>query len=293
MYGSLPTKRIIVYCKQNFFARLAAGRDPNKILKNMTKSESEIDQKVKDEILLNSTLDITVEKKKKKSLLEELQQFEEHNQKIYSQDPNTETHSTSSKNAANSSGMNEEFDEIDILNNTIRDQSMRSNFLVKQPKKSFRWGEDEESNQKNSEKSKVFQKGVIPTYSDIVNFLELWRFKDIKVFPTVELGLNHLKNHSIICTGFNSKHIYKCGKELSQNLKETEVESLRQVQLKGEKHDEMMRVEFSEIEVFMFTEEGREDTDLENKWMTVNDKDSTDYNERIMKEKMKLKKYKF
>ena len=168
-----------------------------------------------------------------------------------------------------------------------------NNYLVKQPKKNFRWGDSDVTSGTNTES--FFIKGKTPEFDEVVKYLESWKMQDIKVFPTLDLGFTHLKKHSILATGYNNKHMYRCGKEMVKELKALGIDYLsRPPILQGRKYDDMMRIEFLEIEVFFFTEGGRIDADLEYKWTNKSDVDKVKYSDKVMKEnKARYRRYKY
>ena len=95
--------------------------------------------------------------------------------------------------------------------------------LVHRPHKNFKWGLGEQLQRKRGRQLLIiivkFTKGEFPTIEQVVNFLELCNLKDIIVFPTKELGFLHLKEHSILCSGFTTKHIYKSAVDMLIELK--------------------------------------------------------------------------
>lgn len=144
-------------------------------------------------------------------------------------------------------------------------------FLVKKPSKNFKWGvtsEDTERNELMEQKGLIFVQGEKPSYLQLVKYAELCRLKDIKVIPTLELGFSHLSKYSILTTGFNSKHIHKCAKDLLKELKSLKIEG-RMPTISGRRHEEMMIIESGECTIYFFTENGREQHDLEFKWLNA------------------------
>lgn len=188
------------------------------------------------------------------------------------------------------------------------DTDNKNDYLVAQPKKNFRWGDKNEVMVKEN----FFIKGKIPDYYEIVKYLESWKMKDIIVFPTVELGFNHLKEYSILATGYNNKHIYKCSREFLRILKSLNIEINKKeneekdermergihpnqlLSIQGRKHDELMRFDIGEVEVFLFTENGRFEADLEYKWTNKSDVDKIELSNKVMSQyKSKYRKYKY
>ncbi len=58
--------------------------------------------------------------------------------------------------------------------------------------------------------------------------------QDIQVFPTLDLGFNHLKRYSILSTAYNNKHMFKCGRELIKEIKDLNINlRIRDASLQG------------------------------------------------------------
>jgi len=82
-----------------------------------------------------------------------------------------------------------------------------------------------------------------------------------------ELGRTDLPRWGIILTGYSSRHLYRMGKNLLKAFLEAEIPDLNNPpKLYGRKDDDWILVECKDIMVHMFTEEAREDIDLEYKW---------------------------
>jgi len=73
--------------------------------------------------------------------------------------------------------------------------------------------------------------------------------KDIVVVPTQELGLVHLKRHSIICSGFTSKHIYKTAVDFTIELKNLKIPNAPVPTISGRKDAEWYKFQ---LKIFNF-----------------------------------------
>ena len=147
------------------------------------------------------------------------------------------------------------------------DKKKTPDYLVTHPTKKFKWSSELEELTVKPKNNKIFTKGQYPSYTDLVKYCEICRLKDIKVFPTVELGFFHLKQHSILTTGFNSKHIYKCAKDLTREVKQLEIKDFIVPTISGKRHSEAMRIDVGECSIYFFTEDSREQADLDNIWL--------------------------
>lgn len=183
--------------------------------------------------------------------------------------------------------LNSFFKEIDELNDSFKDKNTifnkefvgktsenylglnidKNDYLVKQPLKGFKWGIDENNPVPEIESDKIFNRHTYPTFNQIVKYLECNRFKDIKIYPTMQLGFTHLKEHSVVATGFNSKHIYKVLKDLLRDVKKLEIHGVNHLTISGRRYEEFMSTEIGEVGVYLFTEEGREEIDIDNRWL--------------------------
>lgn len=175
------------------------------------------------------------------------------------------------------------------------DNMFNINTLVLRPSKSHKWSEE------NNYSSKIHfdQYLSIDKFDNAENVAELlkeFRFHDIKIMPTMKLGLNHLKENTILCTGYNNKHIYKFGREFVKKLKDGNFafkrDILKDFTLNGRKHDELMRIEIGEIEIFFMTEGRREELDLENVWTKKTTQLKELLGNELLKEQGKKRKYK-
>lgn len=68
--------------------------------------------------------------------------------------------------------------------------------------------------------------------------MELCNLKDIVIVPTKELGYEHLKEHSIICSGYTTKHIYKSAVDYLIELKKIKIPNADIPTISGRKDEE-------------------------------------------------------
>jgi ribosomal silencing factor RsfS len=120
-------------------------------------------------------------------------------------------------------------------------------------------------NVKNINKVK-FQYGQHPTIDAIVNFLEINNLRDIVVVPTHKLGRLHLKETSILCSGFTQKHVYKSAKDFLVELKKLNIPN-EKLRISGGRDQEWLLVEVGQIAVHFFVESFRKEQDLLEIWM--------------------------
>jgi ribosomal silencing factor RsfS len=107
-----------------------------------------------------------------------------------------------------------------------------------------------------------------------------------------ELGRKDLPKWAIVLSGYSSRHLYRMAQNLVKALKDVEIpEILNPPKMYGRKDDEWILVECKDIMVHMFTEEAREDIDLEYKWKNpVSDEQAKEYEERMYSLKKKWKR---
>lgn len=185
--------------------------------------------------------------------------------------------------------------------------SESQNYLVNRPSKFYQWGEENNYSNKfkfniddeikyfnyNKENKNESNVQELLYVKNLVKILVEYRFYDIKVFPTLSMGYSHLKENTILCTGYNNKHIYKFGKELVCKLKSTNETIYKNLTFNGRKYDEFMRIDLNEIDIFFMTESRREELSLEQKWLAP----EKEYKElalnEIIAEKSKKRKNKY
>ena len=91
--------------------------------------------------------------------------------------------------------------------------------------------------------------------------------KDISLVDLEELGRQDLPRWGIILTGFSSRHIHRMAQNLVKAFEDIEIpELMNPPKLYGRKDDDWILVECKDIMVHMFTEESRDEIDLEHKW---------------------------
>jgi ribosome-associated protein len=106
--------------------------------------------------------------------------------------------------------------------------------------------------------------------------------RDIVVVPTHKLGLKHLKEHSILASGFASRHIYKVAKQFSVDLKALDIPDLpHPPRVHGRRDDEWLIVEIGEISVHFMVDTLRKDHDLVDLWVNPIEQEYYDFNRRV------------
>lgn len=116
----------------------------------------------------------------------------------------------------------------------------------------------------------------------MVNYLEVNNLKDIIVVPTHKLGLLHLKENSILCSGFTARHIYKVAKDLVVELKKLKIPDLPFVPtVFGRRDEEWVIVEIGEIQVHFFVESFRKENDLLERWLNPAPQEYIDWLKRV------------
>jgi hypothetical protein len=106
--------------------------------------------------------------------------------------------------------------------------------------------------------------------------------KDIIVVPTHKLGLLHLKETSILCSGFTAKHIYKCAKDMVVELKKLNIPNLPFTPtVFGRRDEEWLIIEIGEIHIHFFVESFRKEDDLLERWLNPTPKDFIEWQKRV------------
>jgi ribosomal silencing factor RsfS len=145
--------------------------------------------------------------------------------------------------------------------------------LVHRPGKNFVWGLGQQTKQRKFK----FIQGEYPNVDSLVNFLEINNIQDIVVVPTHQLGLLHLRENSIVCSGFTAKHIYKTAKDLTVELKKLQIPNLPFIPtIFGRKDSEWLLVEIGQISIHFFVESYRKDYDLVDVWLNPLSKETID-----------------
>ncbi len=107
--------------------------------------------------------------------------------------------------------------------------------------------------------------------------------KDIVVVPTHKLGLTHLKENSILCSGFTQKHIYKSAKDFTVELKKLNIPYLTSLPvIYGRREDEWLLVEIGDISTHFFVESFRKEQDLLEIWMNPVNEEQKEWNKRLL-----------
>jgi ribosomal silencing factor RsfS len=104
---------------------------------------------------------------------------------------------------------------------------------------------------------------------------------EIIVVPTHQLGLLHLKETSILCSGHTSKHVYKTAKDLVVDIKKLNIPNLPFYPTVFVRRDEELNiVEIGDIQVHLFVQTFREEVDLLDKWLNPPPVDFVNWNKR-------------
>lgn len=115
-----------------------------------------------------------------------------------------------------------------------------------------------------------------------MGFLEEKNIQNIIVVPTHSLGLHHLKENAIVCTGFTTKHIYNTAKDLVVELKKLKIPGLSYVPtVFGRRDEEWLLVEIGDIMVHLFTESFKEEFDLIDHWINPVSDDFKEFIKRV------------
>ena len=127
-----------------------------------------------------------------------------------------------------------------------------------------------------------FTIGEYPSVESIVNFLEVNNLTDIIVVPTHKLGLLHLKENSILCSGHTTRHIYKVAKDMVVDLKKLNLKDLPFTPtVFGRRDTEWLLVEIGEIQVHFFVDTFRKENDLLERWLNPPPEDYKDWSRRL------------
>jgi ribosomal silencing factor RsfS len=90
---------------------------------------------------------------------------------------------------------------------------------------------------------------------------------DIIVVPTKQLGYEHLKENSILSSGFTQKHVYKAAKDLIVELKKLGLPESYNPLVYGRRDDEWLLVDVGDTAVHFFVESFRKETNLLDVWL--------------------------
>ena len=124
--------------------------------------------------------------------------------------------------------------------------------------------------------------GEYPSVEALVSFLEVNSIKDIIVVPTHKLGMVHLKENTILCSGHTSRHIYKTAKDLVVDLKKLNIPNLPFIPtVFGRRDEEWLIVEIGEVQVHLFVESFRKEMDLLERWLNPAPEDYIEWQRRV------------
>jgi ribosome-associated protein len=150
--------------------------------------------------------------------------------------------------------------------------------LVNRPLKNFVWGLGQQTKQRKFK----FTQGEYPTVEALVNFLEVNNLKDIIVVPVHKLGLIHLKENNIICSGHTSRHIYKSAKDLVVEIKKLNIPNLPHIPtVYGRRDEEWVIVEIGEVTIHFFQEQFRKEIDLLDRWVNPPPEEFVEWQRRV------------
>mmetsp|Transcript_35277 Transcript_35277/g.54019 ORF Transcript_35277/g.54019 Transcript_35277/m.54019 type:complete len:238 (+) Transcript_35277:266-979(+) len=139
--------------------------------------------------------------------------------------------------------------------------------LVKRPQKNFLWGYGTKLHDENTRKEGHFRHGELPTIKELINFLEIYQIKDMKVINLRSLGRN-METYAIVGSGFSMRHLYSTAKTLVQEVKKVECPHIVNIpKIAGTKDDSWLMVCVKEVQVHMILDEYREELDLEFRWL--------------------------
>ena len=183
---------------------------------------------------------------------------------------------------------NESFIKNDLLYDPTKEKK-HFNFktVIKRIEKDYRWGL---GGQLMKRKKEPFKKNKIPEIEDLVMFLEKELLKDVKIIDMKEHKREAFCDISILVVGYSNRHIYKAAKALVTELNKLNVNYSNLPRIFGRKDDEWLMVNVGKlIFVHFFTENMKEEIDLEKQWSTHDFDDiDDDYKENVMKKKKDL-----
>ena len=94
--------------------------------------------------------------------------------------------------------------------------------------------------------------------------------------------MKHLKEHSIIASGFTARHIHKIAKQFSVDLKALEIEDLPfPPRVHGRKDDEWVVVNIGDISVHFMVDTFRQQNDLVDYWLNPVEEEFLEWNKRV------------
>lgn len=105
------------------------------------------------------------------------------------------------------------------------------NNLVRRPKKGFLWGLGTQTftskhfkinyllDEKEENESEYFTMYKLPTIRQIIRFLEIHQWRQIKVIDCRQLNISHLSNYAILSSWFSARHLHHVSKTLVSEIK--------------------------------------------------------------------------
>lgn len=143
--------------------------------------------------------------------------------------------------------------------------------LVKRPAKKFLWGYGTQIHDEGREDDGTggfFTKGELPTLKQLINFLEIYQMKEIKVVNLKALERGQSEDYAIVSSGFSMRHLYSTAKTLIQQLKTLECDQIVNLPtVSGTKDDSWLLVVVKNVQVHLILEEYRDDLDIEFRWL--------------------------
>lgn len=178
----------------------------------------------------------------------------------------------------------------EFIRNELLDEQFKSRpqkhvrGILKRLDKNFRWGLAGEILKR---KKQPFTRGEMPTLDELKSFLDKELLKDITVIDMASCDRLDLGDFAIIATGYSNRHIYKVAKTLVKEMDKLELDVPNPPRLFGRRDDEWVMVNLgSRIAIHLFTDNMRQDTNLEEKWTNLEIRDlDDDYLEQIEKKK--------
>ena len=100
--------------------------------------------------------------------------------------------------------------------------------------------------------------------------------------PTHKLGLIHLKENCILCSGYTARHIYKTAKDFTVELKKLNIPKLPFIPtVFGRRDEEWLLVEIGEVQIHFFVESFRSEMDLLDRWLNPTPEDFKEWTRRV------------
>jgi ribosomal silencing factor RsfS len=181
----------------------------------------------------------------------------------------------------------------DFIKNELLDEQFKPKAqkhvrgVLKRLDKNFRWGLAGEILKR---KKQPFTNGETPSVDELKSFLDKELLKDITIIDMATCDRLDLGDYGIIATGYSNRHIYKVAKTLVKEMDKLDLSLPNPPKVLGRKDDEWVMVSIGpRISIHLFTENMRQDINLEEKWrnMEIRDLDD-DYLEQIEKKKKEI-----